>query len=72
MVVISNEWNFWLLHRAPRIFVRIFDEDKVVRTDTAGKLSLCPKEISELTPTEEQNSAQKQTRSRAVNRQSSP
>ena len=38
--------------------VRIFNEDKVVGIDTAGKLSLWPKEISELIPTEGRNSAQ--------------
>src|SRR6516164_6890509 len=59
MVVIGNAWYFDCCaeHREFSI-VRIFDEDKVVGMDTAGKLSLRPKEISELIPAEERNSAQ--------------
>ena len=59
MVVIGNEWNFGrCAERCEFSIVRIFDEDKVVRIHTAGKLSLRPKEISELIPAEERNSAQ--------------
>src|SRR5215469_15635833 len=59
MVVIGNEWNFGCCaERREFSIVRIFDEAKVVGIDTAGKLSLRPKEISELIPVEERNSAQ--------------
>ena len=59
MVVIGNEWNFGCCaERREFSIVRIFNEDKVVGIDTAGKLSLWPKEISELIPTEGRNSAQ--------------
>ena len=59
MVVIGNEWNFCCCtERREFSIVRIFDEDKVVEIDAAGKLSLWSKEITELTPTEERNSAQ--------------
>jgi len=58
-VVIGNEWNFGCCaERREFSIVRIFNEDKVVGIDTAGKLSLWPKEISELIPTEGRNSAQ--------------
>jgi len=40
MVVIGNEWNFGCCaERREFSIVRIFDEDKVVGIDTAGKLS---------------------------------
>ena len=59
MVVIGNEWNFGCCaERRKFSIVRIFNEDKVVGIDTAGKLSLWPKEISELIPTEGRNSVQ--------------
>src|SRR5215469_6736487 len=59
MVVIGNEWNFCCCtERREFPIVRIFDEDKVVEIDAAGKLSLWPKEVTELIPTEERNSAQ--------------
>ena len=59
MVVIGNEWNFCCCtERREFSIVRIFDEDKVVEIDAAGKLTLWPKEITELIPTEERNSAQ--------------
>jgi hypothetical protein len=59
MVVIGNEWNFGCCaERREFTIVRIFNEDKVVGIDTADKLSLWPKEISELIPTEGRNSAQ--------------
>lgn len=59
MVVIGNEWNFGCYtERREFSVVRIFDEGKVVGIDTAGKLSLWAKEISELTPMEGRNSAQ--------------
>ena len=59
MVVIGNEWNFrCCAERREFSIVRIFDEGKVVGIDTAGKLSLWAKEISELIPTERWNSAQ--------------
>ena len=59
MVVIGNEWNFGCCaERRKFSIVRIFNEDKVVGIDTAGKLALWPKEISELIPTEGRNSAQ--------------
>ena len=59
MVVIGNEWNFGCCaERREFSIVRIFNEDKVVGIDTAGKLSLWPKEISEHIPTEGRNSAQ--------------
>ena len=58
-MVIGNEWNFCCCtERREFSIVRIFDEDKVVEIDTPGKLSLWPKEITELIPTEERNSAQ--------------
>src|SRR5215472_2974680 len=58
-VVTGNEWNFCCCtERREFSIVPIFDEDKVVEIDTAGKLSLWPKEITELIPTEERNSAQ--------------
>jgi hypothetical protein len=59
MVVIGNEWNFGCCaERREFSIVRIFDEGKIVGIDTAGKLSLWAKEISELIPTEGRNSAQ--------------
>jgi hypothetical protein len=59
MVVIGNERNFGCCAERRKFpIVRIFDEGKVVRVDTAGKLSLWAKEISELIPTEGRNSAQ--------------
>ena len=59
MVVIGNEWHFCCCtERREFPILRIFDEDKVVEIDAAGKLSLWPKEISELIPTEGRNSAQ--------------
>src|SRR6266404_3524264 len=59
MVVIGNEWNFGCCaERREFSIVRIFNEDKVVGIDTAGKLSLWPKEISEHIPTNGRNSAQ--------------
>src|SRR5215467_11574168 len=59
MVVIGNEWNFCCCtERREFSIVRIFDEDKVVEIDAAGKLTLWPKEVTELIPTEERNSAQ--------------
>jgi hypothetical protein len=59
MVVIGNEWNFGCCaERREFSIVRIFDEGKVVGIDTAAKLSLWTKEISELIPTEGWNSAQ--------------
>ena len=59
MVVIGNEWNFGCCaERREFSIVRIFDEGKVVGIDTAAKLSLWAKEISELIPTEGRNSAQ--------------
>jgi hypothetical protein len=59
MVVIGNEWNFGCCaERREFSIVRIFNEDKVVGIDTAGKLSLWPKEISEPILTEGRNSAQ--------------
>jgi len=58
MVVIGNERNFGrCTERREFSIVRIFDEAKVVGIDTAGKLSLWPKKITELIPTEERNSA---------------
>jgi len=58
-VVIGNEWNFGCCaERREFSIVGIFNEDKVVGIDTAGKLALWPKEISELIPTEGRNSAQ--------------
>src|SRR6516162_7741345 len=58
MVVIGNERNFCCCtERREFSIVRIFDEDKVVGIDTASKLSLWPKESTELIPTEERNSA---------------
>ena len=58
IVVIGNEWNFCCCtERREFSIVRIFDEDKVVEIDTAGKLSLWPKEIGEPIPTERWNSA---------------
>ena len=59
MVVIGNDWNFGCCPE-PREFsiVRIFDKRKVVGIDSAGKLSLWAKEISELIPMEGRNSAQ--------------
>ena len=59
MVVVGNEWNLGCCaERREFSIVRIFDEDKVVGIDTAGKLSLWAKEIRELIPTEGRNSAQ--------------
>ena len=59
MVVIGNEWNFGCCaERHEFSIVRIFNEEKVVGINTAGKLSLWPKEISEFIPTERRNSAQ--------------
>src|SRR5215469_11958669 len=59
MVVIGNEWHFCCCtERREFPILGIFDEDKVVEIDAAGKLSLWPKEITELIPTEERNSAQ--------------
>ena len=59
MVVIGNEWNFGCCAERREFSIgRIFNEDKVVGIDTAGKLALWPKEISELIPTEGRNSAQ--------------
>ena len=58
MVVIGNEWYFGCCgERRKFSIVRIFDEGKVEGIDTAGKLSLWAKEISELIPTEGRNSA---------------
>jgi hypothetical protein len=58
-VVIGNEWNFGCCaERREFAIVRIFNEGKVVVIDTARKLSLWAKEISELIPTEGRNSAQ--------------
>jgi hypothetical protein len=59
MLVIGNERNFGgCAERREFSIVRIFDEGKVVGIDTAGKLSLWAKEISELIPMEGWNSAQ--------------
>jgi hypothetical protein len=59
MVVIGNEWNFGCCaERREFTIIGIFNEDKVVGIGTAGKLSLWPKKISELLPTEARNSAQ--------------
>ena len=59
MVVIGNEWNFGCCaERRELSIVRIFDEGKVVGIDTAVKLSLWAKEISELIPMEGRNSSQ--------------
>ena len=58
-MIIGNEGNFCCCtKRSEFSIIRIFDEDKVVRMDTAGKFSLWPKEITELIPPEERNSAQ--------------
>jgi hypothetical protein len=47
MVIVGNEWNFGCCaERREFTIVQIFNEDKVVGIDTAGKLSLGPKKIS--------------------------
>jgi hypothetical protein len=59
MVIVGNEWNFDCgTERREFSIAGILDEDKIVRIDTTGELSLWSKEIGELTPTEARNSAQ--------------
>jgi hypothetical protein len=59
MVVIGHEWNFGCRAECGEFsVVRIFDEDKVVGINRAGKLSFRAKEISELIPTVGRYSAQ--------------